>query len=310
MSIRWSAIAALVVAIGLAAPTAGGQAEMPVALQVSHRSEPLFPGDVIWIHAAASSPSVIVRGTAFGRAIPFWRGETAGQWQALVAIGLETRPGTYPLTVDASGPDGVPAIQVVPLVVEGKAFETRRLRVSSRFVEPPAAEARRIEQEAAAVAAIYARTDTERLWRGPFVMPVPGQPTSSFGRLSVFNGQPRGRHQGADFAAATGTPVRAPNAGRVVLAQDLYFAGQTIILDHGAGLFSVFAHLSSMAVSVGTEVASGDLLGDAGATGRVTGPHLHWAVRLGELSVDPLSLMAAASELSEAAAPVDTSAAR
>jgi murein DD-endopeptidase MepM/ murein hydrolase activator NlpD len=128
---------------------------------------------------------------------------------------------------------------------------------------------------------------------------VPGVATSSFGRLTVMNGESRGRHQGADFRAETGTPVLAPNAGRVVLAQDLYFAGNTVIVDHGLGVFSYLAHLSRLGVSVGARVSRGDLLGASGATGRVTGPHLHWAVRLDGASVDPLALMKAVAEEQE-----------
>jgi murein DD-endopeptidase MepM/ murein hydrolase activator NlpD len=117
--------------------------------------------------------------------------------------------------------------------------------------------------------------------------------------LTVLNGKPRGRHQGADFRAASGTPVVAPNAGRVVLAEDLYFSGNTVVIDHGLGMFSLLAHLSRIDVSAGRDVARDDVLGASGATGRVTGPHLHWALRMSEFSVDPLSLVAVLSTLKE-----------
>jgi murein DD-endopeptidase MepM/ murein hydrolase activator NlpD len=131
------------------------------------------------------------------------------------------------------------------------------------------------------------------------VAPVPGQATSTFGRLSVYNGKPGSRHQGTDFRVASGTPIVAPNAGVIALASDLYFSGNTVVIDHGEGLFSLMAHLSRLAVEVGSTVAKGDRLGDAGATGGVTGPHLHGAVRLREVSVDPLSLVAAVDALVE-----------
>ena len=99
--------------------------------------------------------------------------------------------------------------------------------------------------------------------------------------------------EGADFRAATGTPVKAPNAGRVVVAQNLYFAGNTVIIDHGLGVFSLLAHLSRIDVTPSATLARGDLVGESGATGRVTGPHLHWAVRFGDMTVDPLALMSA-----------------
>jgi murein DD-endopeptidase MepM/ murein hydrolase activator NlpD len=108
----------------------------------------------------------------------------------------------------------------------------------------------------------------------------------------VFNGQRRSPHNGADFPAGTGTPVKAPNAGRIVAARDLYFSGQTVIIDHGTGLFSTLAHLSRIDVREGDSVEPGDVVGLVGATGRVTGPHLHWALRVSGARVDPMSALA------------------
>ena len=124
--------------------------------------------------------------------------------------------------------------------------------------------------------------------------PVSGPPNSSFGKRSILNGQPRSPHSGTDFSGATGASVKAPNSGRVVLVGDLYYSGNTVILDHGLGLYSYFAHLSKALVAEGQMLKQGDILGEIGATGRVTGPHLHWAVRLKRTRVDPLSLLAVA----------------
>jgi len=121
---------------------------------------------------------------------------------------------------------------------------------------------------------------------------VPGAANSVFGTRSIYNGEPRSPHSGADFQGAPGTPVKAPNSGRVVLAGDLYFTGNTVVIDHGAGLFSLFAHLRAINVHEGDSVTTGAVLGELGATGRVTGPHLHWAVRITGARVDPLSLLA------------------
>jgi murein DD-endopeptidase MepM/ murein hydrolase activator NlpD len=185
------------------------------------------------------------------------------------------------------------------LNIQRGKFATRRINVNERFVDPPASVAARIAREVKTLEDLFAQSREERLWRGPFGRPVSGPSTSSYGRLTVLNGKPGSRHQGTDFRAALGTPVRAPNSGMVVLASDLYFAGGTVVLDHGDGLVSLFAHLSQTAVEVGIRVAKGDLLGEAGATGRVTGPHLHWAMRLHGTSVDPLSLSVAVAELQE-----------
>jgi murein DD-endopeptidase MepM/ murein hydrolase activator NlpD len=219
-------------------------------------------------------------------------------WRALVAADLEAKPGAYDVAVYGTDAEGRIPSGRSSLALQAKQFETRRLRVNAQFVNPPPSEAARIARDAKLLASVFSRT-SDRLWRGPFELPVPGQATSSFGRLTVLNGESRGRHQGADFRAATGTPVHAPNAGLVAIAEDLYFSGNTVVLDHGLGMFSLFAHLSRIDVKVGATVHRGDLLGDSGATGRVTGPHLHWALRLGERSVDPLSLIAALSDLQD-----------
>jgi murein DD-endopeptidase MepM/ murein hydrolase activator NlpD len=129
------------------------------------------------------------------------------------------------------------------------------------------------------------------LWKGPFVRPVPQPANSAFGTRSVFNGLPRNAHGGADFLSPAGTPILAPNAGRIVVARALYFSGNTVVIDHGLGVFSMLAHLSAFDVHEGDRVVAGDRVGRVGATGRVTGPHLHWAVRANGARVDPLSVL-------------------
>jgi murein DD-endopeptidase MepM/ murein hydrolase activator NlpD len=191
----------------------------------------------------------------------------------------------------------------VSLLVERYRYETRRIQVDPKMANPPESEIARIKQDAQAMADAFAILTPERLWRGSFDTPVPGEANSAFGRLTITNGKPSGRQQGADFRAPTGTPVHAPNGGRVVLAQNLYVAGNTVIIDHGLGVFSLLAHLSRIDVQPGAAVARGDVVGQSGATGRVTGPHLHWAVRFGEMTVDPLSLMSAVANLQDDDAP-------
>jgi len=256
------------------------------------------PGGVVLVTAVASQPVTALEGYAFGRPVRFWSDEAHLKWMALVAAGLEAKPGPYTVTMNAAGTRSKAAASLA-IRVEPKRFETRRLKVDPQFVNPPASEIERALREQKQMAAIFAEVTPMRLWHGAFEMPVPGEATSSFGRLSVLNGESRGRHQGADFRAATGTPVHAPNAGRVALAADLYFSGNTVILDHGLGMFSLLAHFSKLSVETGSMVARGDVLGDSGATGRVTGPHLHWALRLGPASVDPIALVAAVAPIAD-----------
>ena len=276
---------------------AGQQPEGIPVLTLSRSVPVLRVGDAVLVSVDASSPLTTLEGDAFGRPVMFWpSGER--QWQGLIGIDLEVEPGTYDLQVRATGPQGTAQARM-RLPVDRRQLETRRIRVAERFVEPAEEETARILREAELLASVLGRSQPERMWRGAFAVPVPGPATSSFGRLTIMNDTPRGRHRGVDFRAAEGTPVRAPNAGLVVLAADLYFTGNTVIVDHGAGVMSLFAHLSRLSVAEGAVVASGDLLGDSGATGRVTGPHLHWAMRLGGATIDPLTVISASSRITE-----------
>jgi murein DD-endopeptidase MepM/ murein hydrolase activator NlpD len=208
-------------------------------------------------------------------------------WRALVGVDLDVKPGTSHVTVEAGA-----ARAAYDLVIVPRLFRTRRLTVNEAFVTPPASEQARIDREAALLAGVWRSPAAERLWTAPFVRPVPQEANSAFGTRSIFNGKPRNSHGGADFLSPAGTPIHAPNAGRVAVARDLYFSGNTVIVDHGLGLFSMLAHMSAIEVREGDAVTAGQILGRVGATGRVTGPHLHWAVRASGARVDPLSLLA------------------
>jgi murein DD-endopeptidase MepM/ murein hydrolase activator NlpD len=208
-------------------------------------------------------------------------------------IPADTEPGSHRITLNGTGREGGAAMASVQLQIVPARLRTRRLRVDDRFLNPPEEMAARIRREAETLRELFDRVRPGRLWDGTFTMPVPGPVTSTFGRLTILNGTTQGRHQGSDFRAETGTPVRAPQSGEVVLADDLYYSGGTVIVDHGEGLYSLVAHLSRIAVKVGDRVERRALLGESGATGRVTAPHLHLAVRLQGVPVDPLSLAAA-----------------
>lgn len=259
-------------------------------LTLDHYARSLQPGEVVLLRVSAPGSVSGLSGEAFGKPLSFFQSDS-GQWMALAGIDLEAGVGKHSVHAEAVEENGDSLQASLELEVAPKQFPTRRLTVDSKYVDPPADTLQRIQRESRKLRRIFAAVTSQRLWQGAFRRPVPGQANSSFGKRSILNGKPRSPHSGTDFQAALGTPIQSPNRGAVVLAEDLYFSGNTVILDHGQGLYSYFAHLSEIKVEEGQKVSSGDLLGLVGATGRVTGPHLHWSVRLNGARVDPLALM-------------------
>ena len=267
-------------------PPATAQAQ---EIRVSLSAGTAQPGDLVLLTADAPTAVDSLTVQAFGRDVRAFRTDSR-TWQALVGVDLADPPREYRVTATArAGERTISA--TAPLVVQPRNFPTRRLHVDPSFVEPPPAAVERIGREAEELTAVWGDTSATRLWHAAFVQPVNEASTGRFGARSVFNGALRAPHAGEDFASPEGTFVQAPNTGRVVLAHDLYFTGNTIVIDHGLGLFSLLAHLSSFDVNLGDMVAVGQRLGSSGATGRVTGPHLHWAVRAAGARVDPQSLL-------------------
>jgi murein DD-endopeptidase MepM/ murein hydrolase activator NlpD len=273
-------------------PNEEAQPAAALELKVAHHARSLQPGEVVLVTVDSPKPLLTAGGTVFGRSFPLFRDEATDVWQGLVGIDPEAAAGTYKIRIRCDSSDGTALEGEDVFQVRSKIFPTRRLTVEERYVTPPAETEARIRMESRLVEEIFSVLNPRRIWNGPFVSPVHAPPTSSFGRRTVLNGKPRSPHWGTDFTADTGTPVVAPNSGKIVLAADLYFSGKTVIIDHGMGLFSFLAHLSRVDVHEGEMVKIGSQVGLVGATGRVTGPHLHWTVRLNGVRVDPLSLIA------------------
>jgi murein DD-endopeptidase MepM/ murein hydrolase activator NlpD len=214
------------------------------------------------------------------------------EWTAVVGIALAAQPGDAFISVQAAGGaqgDGSP--RLLHYTVAPKQYKEQHLKVAPGKVDLSPEDQARYERERDHQAGVMA-TFTEQpagqaLASLRMRAPVPGRRSSSFGLRRVFNGQPRNPHGGMDIAAATGTPIVAPLAGRVIDVGDYFFSGGTVWLDHGRGLLTVYAHLSSVDVRVGDVVKAGEAFCKVGATGRVTGPHLHWGVMLNRNLVDP-----------------------
>lgn len=213
------------------------------------------------------------------------------EFLAIIGIDLGVKPGTYPLTIytqDSAGEWGTLEKQITISVRE---FPVKRLRVKEEYVTPPVKVRERIRRESELLKSIYQRFTSEWFGEGTFIVPANGKVFDNFGERRIYNNKPRSSHGGVDISAPTGTPVLASNSGEVVLASDLYFSGKTVIIDHGLGLFSLYCHFSKIKVKRGQDVRRGDVIGEVGATGRVTGPHLHWGIKILGDRVDPYSLL-------------------
>jgi len=165
------------------------------------------------------------------------------------------------------------------------------LKVAPKHVSPPKKDLIRIQKENRILNKVYATRTPQTLWSEEYVIPVDSVMTSPYGVKRIYNGQLNSFHKGLDLRAPTGTPIYAPKAGRVVLARDLFYTGNTVILDHGWGVFTIYAHMSQLSVKEGDSVVVRDRLGLSGSTGRSTGPHLHWGAAVGKYKVNPADLM-------------------
>ena len=271
-------------------PSQAAAAPAAAPLEVTAKSRAVQPGEIVVLTVTAPADLDRVHVRAFGQDVAVFPASPSSRttWEALIGIDLDVKPGTYPVAIDADGR----LRTTYSLIVAPKRFPTRRLTVDESFVNPPPSEQARIERDARLLNDVYHAPAAERLWTAPFVRPVAEPANSRFGTRSIFNGVPRNPHGGADFLSPGGTPIHAPNAGVIVVARPLYFSGNTVIIDHGLGLFSMLAHMSAMEAQEGDRVTAGQVVGRVGATGRVTGPHLHWAVRANAARVDPIALLA------------------
>ena len=238
----------------------------------------LAPGGVarIALGASADAPRASFNG------VPVMVVREGSQWLALVGIGLAASPGPASLVLQREGTE-----TSLPFAIKPFHYAEQRLKVAPGQVDLAPDDLARYERESAHLKQVVATRSEAAPATLRLAPPVPGRRSSSFGLRRVFNGQSRNPHSGMDIAAPLGTPVLAPAAGRVIDTGDYFFNGNTVWLDHGAGLMTMFCHLSAIDVKVGDTVAAGTRLGAVGATGRATGPHLHWSVSLNRAMVDP-----------------------
>jgi len=244
--------------------------------------------ELIRVLAPASAK---VDGEWLGRSLQFFSGRDGHAWFALAGVDVEAPagPSNLRITVTRDRSGLMDLSRTVEIHAAG--YRTESLSVAPGFVEPSPEALKRIEAEVQLKSKVFAASTAEPLWSGDFRAPVTAAATDSFGVRRMFNGKLASVHKGMDFRAASGTPVMAGNSGVVVLARPLYYEGSCVVIDHGLGLFTISMHLSRIDVEEGQRVAAGERLGLSGATGRVTGPHLHWAVRWQNAYLDPAKLL-------------------
>ncbi len=251
-------------------------------------------GGVSVVSIECPAPMRALRVQVGGREIPI--AAPGGHTRAMVLVGVDLEQAAGPVVVRADAEDehGRPWMGERALQVLDAHFPVRRLTVPHAFVELDAETLARVAREKADLDRLWETVTPDRLWRGSFRLPLDGTaPAYGFGERRVINGEPRSPHTGADFAASPGAPVLAAHAGLVALVADHFFAGTSVILDHGVGLYTMYFHLQESLLQAGQRVAQGQAIGRVGSTGRATGPHLHWGARLHGARIDPQALLQA-----------------
>lgn len=277
--------------------TAFGQAQpLPICdagIKISLSSTQPIPGTLLRVAVRSRGDLSNVTGDLAGHKILFWTDDPSGTlFRAYAGIGIEAQPGPQHLHVEGQFADGESFACAPPFTVRAGHYRVEKLAVAPEFVQPPPDETARIRKEGERMNAIYEKASPERLWTGAFRFPLAGSRRGgNFGTRRVLNGEARAPHSGLDIPAATGTPVYATQNGRIALAELHYLSGNTVVIDHGLGLYSCYFHLSAVNVKQGDNVSAGALIGRVGATGRVTGPHLHWGLIVNQAKVNPLEIL-------------------
>jgi murein DD-endopeptidase MepM/ murein hydrolase activator NlpD len=208
----------------------------------------------------------------------------------LIGIPYRKGPGPSKLTLKWTNAAGK-HVRTIPFEILTGKYRTDVLKVDSARVNPSKKNIKRAQKEARKVKQTYAAGSIAGLWKGNFRLPMSSEITSPFGNKRLFNGQLKSYHNGVDFRAPTGTPVFAANSGIVKMAENLFYSGNVVIVDHGNLIFTIYAHLSKIEVMAGQQIEKGQQLGLTGATGRVSGPHLHWGVKVNGAAVNPIQFV-------------------
>ena len=281
----------LPVVLLMACSVALSAAEPAVISRVSWQPQIMVNGSVCLFTVEVNGPPQKVTAKWLGRDLTFSPG-AGSTWFSLAGVAYETKPGTYDLALEAVMRDGHVLRATKPVTVRAAKYKTSRLTVPQKYVTPDPETLKRIEAEKEIKNAAFAHFIPSPDWAGNFVAPVPMEVSENYGTSRTFNGKLASVHRGTDFRAPLGTPVHASNAGEVVLARELYYEGNCIVIDHGLGFMTMYMHLSQFDVKEGDKVEKGRTIALSGGTGRVTGPHLHMSVRWNGEYLDAMKLLA------------------
>lgn len=255
--------------------------------------EPAHPvdGSPVLFRIWPDKPLKSLSGTWLGHRVIFEFDSASRAWCGFAGVELGTPVGGHSLKLEMISASGARSTSTQTITIAAGSYASGTLTVDSKFMTPNTDEQVRIRQERALKREVFRRSNRQRLWKGGFAAPVENIITENFGVRRIFNGKQRSRHQGLDFRAALGTPVKAMNSGEVILARQMFYEGGLVVIDHGHGLLTLYLHLSDFKTTEGSRVNKGQIIGLSGATGRVTSEHLHVGVRWLGKYLDPATLL-------------------
>ncbi len=261
------------------------------AQTVAWAPDKLSNGAPVVFQYQSPTPLKAVEGSFLGKRVFFRFDQASNAWYGFAGIDYDTKPGNHDLGLTTVATNGQKSsfAQLIP-IAKGY-YRTSTISVAKKYVDPDPADAARIMKERELKNEVLNRITEKQLWTSSFVAPASLGTTSEFGSQRTYNGKRQSVHQGLDYGAGVGTQIRAINSGKVILARDLYFEGNCVVIDHGQGLLSLYFHLSQFKVKEGDTLTKGQLIALSGGTGRVTGPHLHLAVRWQGSYVNPATLL-------------------
>ncbi|MCC6544732.1 MAG: M23 family metallopeptidase [Nitrospirae bacterium] len=260
------------------------------AAKISFSSQNLKQGEVLLVNVEDTHGIKMLSGSMFNKPVNFYKNVRGSKYSALIGIDMDTKPDRYKLTLTIEDRNGKTRKEY-QFRIKSANFGTQKLTLPPSKVTLDEETLKQVDIEKEKIGRVWEIFTEDRLWNGKFLPPVAGDMSDDFGLRRIINGEQKSPHTGVDVDAPEGAPVKASNSGRAIFKDDQFFSGKTLIIDHGLGLFTMYFHLSEILVEEGAYVKKGEVVAKVGKTGRATGPHLHWGVRLNNARINPLSII-------------------